>query len=129
MRFRWPWTVTQVRRKLRALLRQEPFDMVIFYGSWSHSLFAPIARAAGLPVVFWARDAVAGRHWLERWAKRTPPDLVLANSRYTEGTVRRLFLGVPSEVVTPTIAPSQVADAGHVRDEVRAQLGRLPRRS
>lgn len=123
VRFSRPWTVHLARRRLRDLLRREHFEVVICYNGWTHAAFAPTVRAAKIPLVFWARDTLRGTHWLERWARRTPPDLALANSNYTRTGVARLFPTVKSEVVTPIISPTQVSDEEAVRTEVRRAQG------
>ena len=94
-----PMTVFAARRELRHLLDSEHFDVVICHSPWPHSLFAPVVRAIRKPLVFWLHDAAAGRHWSERWARLTPPDLVIANSEFTLATLHHLFKNVPAVVV------------------------------
>jgi glycosyltransferase involved in cell wall biosynthesis len=40
---------------------------------------------------------VNGRHWLERWAGRTPPDLVVTNSRFMAESIGGVFPGARVE--------------------------------
>jgi glycosyltransferase involved in cell wall biosynthesis len=84
-------------------------------------VFGPVARACGLPLVFWAHDVPRGTHWLERWARRTPPDLVVANSRYTAAALPALFPDRPVETLYAPVANSapQPRDAArrHMRKE------------
>ena len=117
-----PWTVWAARRRLRKLLTREPFDAVACHGCWPHAVFAPAVRDRKRPLVFWAHDAPRGRHWLERWAKMTPPDLVVANSRWTASAVPNLFPGVRCEAVYLPVAPPAPADGDAVRRRVRAAL-------
>src|SRR5437899_2009756 len=103
-----PWTVWRARRRLDKLLRQERFDVVIAHACWPHAVFAPVMRSRGVPLVFWAHDAPTGHHWVERWARRTAPNLVLANSRFTQTAITKLFPNVPCEVqylAVPAPAP------------------------
>jgi glycosyltransferase involved in cell wall biosynthesis len=119
-----PWTVWQARRRLRHVLREIRPDGVVCHSCWPHALFAPVVRAAGLPLLFWAHDLYAGRHWLERWARRYPPDLVLANSRWTQGGVPNLFPTTNSAVLyLPVAAPG--GDQRQQRRQVREAL-RVP---
>jgi glycosyltransferase involved in cell wall biosynthesis len=119
-----PWTVLQARGRLRRLLRATSFEVLVTHACWPHALFAPPARACRLPVVFWAHDIQAGRHWLDRWARRTRPDLVLANSKVTQASVAgNLFPGVQSEVLYLPVAPPEVGDRAAVRREVRGEFG------
>ena len=70
-----------------------------------------VVRAAGIPLVFWLHDPPHPRlHWLERWAKRTAPDLVLANSRPTASALRNLFDGIPSEILYCPVAAPHLPD-------------------
>jgi glycosyltransferase involved in cell wall biosynthesis len=117
-----PWTVWHARRRLRELLAEVAFDVVVCHGCWPHAVFAPVAGAGRLPVVFWAHDAPAGRHWLERWARRTRPELVLANSRWTMAAVPNLFPAVRAEVLYLPVAPPVVGRDERASCEVRAAL-------
>jgi glycosyltransferase involved in cell wall biosynthesis len=117
-----PWTVWAARRRLRQLLARQTFDVVAFHGCWPHALFAPVARAGRLPVVFWAHGPQEGRHWLERWAALTRPDLVLANSRATRATLDNLFPKTRSEVLYLPVEPPAVPDRERIRANVRADL-------
>jgi glycosyltransferase involved in cell wall biosynthesis len=119
-----PATVMRARRALAALLREERFDVVICHSAWSHAVFAKVVRAAGLPLVFWSHDAASGTHWLERWARRTPPDLAVCNSVYTQRALRSFFPSARAEVVycpvdLPDLAPFRTRES---RAAVRAEL-------
>lgn len=123
-----PATVMRARRALAALLKGEKFDVVVCHSSWSHAVFARVVRAAGLPLVFWAHDAARGRHWLERWARRTPPDLAVCNSEYTRRAMRSFFPGARAEVVycpvdLPDLAPHTTPES---RAAARAELDTPP---
>lgn len=119
-----PATVMRARRALAALLREERFDVVVCHSAWSHAVFAKVVRAASLPLVFWSHDAASGTHWLERWARRTPPDLAVCNSDYTARALRSLFPSARAEVVycpldLPDLAPFRTPES---RAAVRAEL-------
>lgn len=123
-----PATVLRARRSLAALLLDEKFDVVICHSSWSHAVFAKVVRAASLPLVFWAHDAARGTHWLERWARRTPPDLAVCNSEYTARALRSFFPSARAEVVycpvdLPDLAPFRTRES---RAAVRAELDTPP---
>src|SRR5262249_29247725 len=102
-RFSRPWTVWGARRRLRSLLVRESFDVALTHECWPHALFAPVLRRCGVPVAFFAHSTHDGTHWLERWARRTRPELVIANSRWTQSHAGRLFPGVPSGVIYPAV--------------------------
>jgi glycosyltransferase involved in cell wall biosynthesis len=63
-----------------------------------------------------------GKHWLERWARRTQPDLVLCNSNFTAASSDQLFPQVKTETVYCPVAPPELVDVDAVRNEVRAEL-------
>jgi glycosyltransferase involved in cell wall biosynthesis len=104
-----PHTVRAARRALAALLASESFDRVVCHAVWSQALFGGVVRRAGIPLVFVAHDAVTGRHWSERWARRVRPQLVIANSVYTARTIVPFYPDVPVTVVRyavdTTVAP------------------------
>jgi hypothetical protein len=89
-----PWTVWLARRQLDQLLRQECFDVVICHACWPQAIFGSVVRTHHLPLVFWCHDTPKGDHWLERWAKQTPPDFAIANSDYTLEAVPNLYPGI-----------------------------------
>src|SRR5439155_25093171 len=81
-----------------------------------------VVRRAAVPLVFWAHDAATGRHWSERWARRTPPDVVVANSRFTASTLSALFDDVRTAIVHAPVelaAPPSCAE----RNRIRLELG------
>lgn len=118
-----PWTVWRARQRFGRLLERHPFDAVVCHACWSHVVFAPVVRSRGLPLVFWAHDMLTGRHWLERWARRIDPHLVLTNSRFTQGTVPTLFPHVRSELCYHPVAPPDAEAERDQRGKVRAALG------
>jgi glycosyltransferase involved in cell wall biosynthesis len=118
-----PWTVLRTRAQLRWLVCQGGYDVVVSHGCWPHALFAPVARAARLPVVFWAHDIAAGGHWLERWAGRCRPDLVVANSRATHASLGSLFPEVRTELLYLPVAAPSLPDRKTARQQVRRELG------
>ncbi|WIG95070.1 glycosyltransferase family 4 protein [Myxococcus sp. SDU36] len=123
VRTRRPWSVWRARRVLRALLRSGRFDAVICHSLWPQALFGPAVRAVGVPLVLFQHDALSGRHWLDRWARVTPPDLVLANSRFTAGTLVSVYPQVPWRVThCPLPLPPPMLEAPE-RARVREELG------
>jgi glycosyltransferase involved in cell wall biosynthesis len=117
-----PWTVLGARRRLSNLLKQIELNTVVCHGCWPHAVFAPPARRHRLPLVFWAHDLQDGRHWLQRWARRNRPHLVVANSRATQATIPRLFPEVRSELLYLPVQPPGGSEGSPVRDQVRAEL-------
>lgn len=123
VRTRKPWTVWSARAHLRALLAAQPFDMVVCHMAWPMAMFGGTARKSGKRLAFWAHDAANGSHWLERWARRVSPDIVIGNSRFTKGTMPLLFPKAPCKIVFYPVMPAQPPDAQTCRAEIRRTLG------
>jgi len=122
-RTRNPLSVWSARGRLRALLAKQPFDVVMCHMAWPMAMFGKTVRRSKLPLAFWAHDAAKGKHWLERWARRVPPDIVIGNSRYTQGTLPLLYPDAPSKIVFYPVMPSQPADPEGCRAEIRRAAG------
>lgn len=122
VRLRRPWTVLQARQRLRECLRRWQFDVVICHAAWSHAIFGPVVRAMHRPLVFWLHGATTGQHGLERWARRTQPDLALCNSRYTAGTLVNMYPAVRSAVLYCPLARPSWDPSARCRSTVRAAL-------
>ena len=116
-----PWMVWRARERLRQVLENSPPDVVVTHDSWPHTVFAPIVRRAGIRLVHSIHGIVNRGYWLDRLASRTPPDLIVANSRFTAGLVRTVFPASPVKVWhAPRALPAR---NGSVRREVRSELG------
>jgi len=123
-----PYSVWRARRALRRLLRSQPFDRVICHAAWSYAIFGKAARQCSVPLVMWAHDAMTGRHWTERWARRVSPDLVIGNSHYTAGGLSRVFARSPFVVVLPPLEMPAAPAAGsraRVREELSTPEGAI----
>lgn len=117
-----PATVVRARRALAKLLSSGHYDRVICHAPWSQGLFGGIVRKAGVPLVFWAHDAMSGRHWTEKLARRVSPDLVICNSRFTAGTLPALYPDVQSAVVYAPLAAAIRTLPVESRRAIRAGL-------
>jgi glycosyltransferase involved in cell wall biosynthesis len=117
-----PSGVRRARRALAEVLRSVPYDLVVCHSSWSHAIFGRVVQEAGLPLVRWMHDASDGTHWLDRWSRRTSPELIVCNSRFTARSGSQLFPQVRTEVVyypiTNTGARLSTAERAAIRDEL-----------
>ena len=123
VRTRKPWTIWAARGRLRELLDRERFDVVICHAMWPMAIFGKAARQSGSRLAFWAHDAVDRLHWLERWAGRVSPDLVIGNSQYTLGTMPAVFPDVPSCLVHYPVMLQQPQNRAECRAAMRRELG------
>jgi glycosyltransferase involved in cell wall biosynthesis len=112
--------VWAARAQLGALLRREPADVGMVHSLWTLAVFGPALRRAGARLAVWVHGVAASPWWLERWAARARPDLVLANSRFTLARVPAWLRGVPAAVVHP---PHAAAPPGATRADTRRTLG------
>jgi glycosyltransferase involved in cell wall biosynthesis len=127
VRIRNPFTILRARAAMDRLLAQETIDVAICHAPWAQALFGPVVRAHKIPLVFWAHGFVTGRHWLELWARRTVPALVICNSEATKKNVKLLFPDTPSRVLYYPIsnAAPVVRDEGEVKPVVIIQVSRM----
>jgi glycosyltransferase involved in cell wall biosynthesis len=118
-----PWTVAAARTRLRQLLDRQSFDAAICHSYWPHGMFAPVVRSRGIPLVYWSHDVPNGKGWLERWARRTRPDLVLANSEFTARSIDMLFPGAKTVVQRYPVPAHPILDRAATRACVRQSVG------
>jgi glycosyltransferase involved in cell wall biosynthesis len=116
-------SLLEARRRLRRILDQGSYDAVVTHMPWAQALFGSTVRInGGVPLVFWMHDAANGRHWLERWAARTRPDLVLCNSHYTASTLKLLYPDNHAEVIAYPVTTERqsagVEDVAAIRREL-----------
>jgi glycosyltransferase involved in cell wall biosynthesis len=113
-----PASVWRARRELKRLLRERRFDLIVSHSAWTQTVFGPVLRASKLPHVFWMHAPAGGTHWLERAARRTPPDLVICNSHFTAKHSHKLYPRARAEVVYCPVSP----EASRMSEDERASL-------
>lgn len=118
-----PWTVLGARGRLRRVLRGTAFGAAVAHGNWPHAVFAPVVRRAGVRLANAVHGELANPTWLDRWAARTAPDVVIANSQFTATPAAKLFEGAPVEVVYLPVPAPEPFDRAAARRAVRAELG------
>jgi glycosyltransferase involved in cell wall biosynthesis len=118
-----PWTVSKARRNLRRVLGDRAFDLVVTHGFWSHAAFGPAVRRTEAALVHWAHGPFDDGRWLDRLGTWTPPDLLLANSRFTADSFKAAFPGVRREVVGLPARLSPPRNTTEIRENLRRSLG------
>lgn len=114
--------IWRARRRLRSLLQQHRFDVVVVHSSWSQAIFGPTVQRTGTPLVRWFHAPDPGPGWLELWARRSRPALALYNSRYTSNNARTYLADVPAEIHYPPARCAAPAP-GRTRALARAAIG------
>lgn len=117
----YPWTVWKARNQLQQILKQEQFDVVICHSCWVQGIFGSVVKANHIPLIFWCHDIVNGKHPLEQLAKLVQPDLVIVNSRYTQGTVTKLYQ-TQCETFYYPVAPVNIVNDASIRQSVRTEF-------
>lgn len=125
VRVRQPLSVLRSRRALKNILREHKIDIVVCHSAWPQAIFGPAIRRAKLPLVFWLHDAVNGHHWLQLWARLTPPDLALCNSCFTLSTLPKLYAKVSSLLMYCPVTEPWPRVSENERQAVRAEF-RVP---
>jgi glycosyltransferase involved in cell wall biosynthesis len=118
-RVRYPSSILRARREMAQILSGS-YDVAICHHVMAQAIFGPVVRAGALPLVFWAHSTLHGRHWTERIAGLTSPDLVIYSSRFTSEAVPRIYPTIPAEVIYPLFAAPNIVDA---RAQVRSEFG------
>jgi glycosyltransferase involved in cell wall biosynthesis len=132
-RARNPFSVLRARRALARIIGDRKIDAMVCHMTWAQAIFGPVARSAGVPLIFWMHDAASGRPWTEKMARRVRPDLVLCNSNFTAGSLPALYRSVEWRMMYCPVAPPPPADRAQVRRDtstpdnaiVIAQVGRM----
>jgi glycosyltransferase involved in cell wall biosynthesis len=116
-----PHMVRRARRKLAGLLATRHVDVVVCHQAWPLAVFGPTIRQARRPLVLWMHTASDGRHWLERWARRTVPSLCVSNSQFTTGCLTSWFPDARIETIYYPRRLSARSDR-RSRDAIRRSL-------
>src|SRR5712692_3701960 len=122
VRIRHPLSVWRSRGILKDILQQQKIDVVICHSAWPQAIFGPVVRDAHLPLVFWLHSAVNGHHWLQLWARRTPPDLALCNSRFTQSTLPNMYPKVCSQLIYCPVSANKPRASNSERQGTRAEF-------
>jgi glycosyltransferase involved in cell wall biosynthesis len=109
VRLRRPDMIWRARQALTSILERERYDVVVCHQAWPLAIFGSTVKAAGIPLVSWVHMAQTGRHWLDRLAGLTQPDLFICNSRFTASVMPKTSARV--EIVYYPVIPGLTAEA------------------
>jgi glycosyltransferase involved in cell wall biosynthesis len=123
VKLRDPVRVLRARARLEQVIRQNEIDLVICHACWPQVIFGGTVKQMGKPLVFWCHDTPTGQSLIEKLAKFVQPDLTIANSRYTQQHLHRLYPNIPDRVIYCPVSPIQVDRPHAVRAQIRARLG------
>ena len=122
-RLRRPWSVYLARRRLKQLLAERSYDVLVCHAPWAQALFGPTGTRAGVRLVFWQHDAAGSLSWTELGASRCRPDFVICNSEFTQSTLPKLYGDVPSVVCRYPVETAPKALDALERAALRRELG------
>jgi glycosyltransferase involved in cell wall biosynthesis len=122
-----PWTWLRARRRLHETIAVRQIDAVLFHSCWPLALLGWSARQSDCRSVLWSHDAIHGRHWVERLARRRHVDQLIANSRWVCAAAAAAFPGVPAETLC---CPAELPDeptprSGRIRSEIGCPTDRI----
>lgn len=100
-----PYSVWRARRRLRQVLHHQHFDAVLCHSGWSQAIFGPVVRETSTPLVLYVHGAADSRHWLEVYAERATPSLIVCNSEFTASKLPATYRKVPHTVMYSAITP------------------------
>jgi glycosyltransferase involved in cell wall biosynthesis len=123
VRLRNPWQAVRARAQLERVIADNAIDAAICHACWSQVIFGGTIAKMDKPLLFWCHDTPQGTSLLERLAKLIQPDLVIANSQYTQQHLNLLYPSTPDRVVYAPVTPISVDSSGSVKQQIRAQLG------
>ncbi len=121
-----PLSVLRGRRRLRSVLTESSYDVVICHSPWAQAVFGPEVRQTESLSIFWLHGQPSGRHWLERWASQTRPDLAICNSRFTAASLNSLYPSLSNEVLYCPVAPPERSFTPQECLALRQQLDTRP---
>jgi glycosyltransferase involved in cell wall biosynthesis len=126
---RAPWTIWRARRELAAILKpserpgQAPV-VALAHSLWALAVLGHAARGAGALTAAYLHNPPTSALWPDEWARRTPIDIAVANSRYTARVSRPFIPEVTIECVHPPVA--MIEPTASDRVEVRRELATPP---
>ena len=119
-----PWTVLRARKRLRSVITEQDPAIVICHAPWAQAVLGPAVRDTGRTSVYWQHGITKRDTWVERWARYTRPDLVIANSKFTARSVPNIYSGVSCDVILCPV--ENQSTTVRARDEVRREVGTNP---
>jgi glycosyltransferase involved in cell wall biosynthesis/2-polyprenyl-3-methyl-5-hydroxy-6-metoxy-1,4-benzoquinol methylase len=120
-RVRSPRSVRAARTTLRRILAAGEYDVVVCHAAWPHAIFAPVVRGSGAKLAHYMHDVPNKRGWIDRLASRTPPELVVCNSSFTQEAGQWLFPDVPRRMIRYPVLLGETPVPGE-RATMRASL-------
>jgi len=120
-----PAQIWRCRKRLKQLLREGAFDVVVVHSVWTQALFGSALRVSGAKVVFWLHDQLRAPQLREMWmylpAKLNRPDIAICDSRFTLSGLHHLYSDISAQVLYYPVSES---DGGsQSRAALRLQYG------
>jgi glycosyltransferase involved in cell wall biosynthesis len=123
VQLRNPWQVVQARAQLERVINENEIDAVICHACWPQVIFGGTVKKTNRPLLFWCHDTPKGTSVLEKLARFIRPDLVIANSKYTQQHLNLLYPDTPDRVVYYPVTPISIDSSRSRKQHIRQQLG------
>ncbi|MFN7983303.1 MAG: glycosyltransferase [Vicinamibacterales bacterium] len=120
LRLTRPHQLWQTRKRFAEAVARLTPDVVVTTSPWSHVVFAPVVRSAGVPLLLWLHDIITSASVLGYLSGRHQPDMLIADSHFCAGEARKVFPGVPMRTVYYAV---HYQDALRSRSAVRREFG------
>jgi glycosyltransferase involved in cell wall biosynthesis len=118
-----PWTALRARLNLQKILKSEGIDVVVFHSFWELFILGRAVRSCRLPLIFYQHDNSSIKpNWLEYWAMKVSPDLVIADSNHVRTGMQKNY---PKLIIKTIYYPINFVNLEHlpqIRQAYRSEL-------
>lgn len=121
VQIRHPWSLFRARWELKRILEVERFDVALAHGNWQQAVFGPVVRRRIPKLVHFLHNPLEPRSWLAHWARRTPIDMLVANSRFVAASAGLGYPEIPVGICHCPVEPVSASGSENERIETRAE--------
>lgn len=122
VRIRNPISIVAARRRLHRIIRARQIDVVICHMSWAQAVFGPAVNHSDASLVFWSHLFTTGKHWLDRFASMTKPEIAICPSNYVAESLSTMYPNVQRHVLYYPVDLSSESPSPEERNALREGL-------
>jgi glycosyltransferase involved in cell wall biosynthesis len=117
------WTVLKARLTLKKILKIESIDIVAFHSFWELFILGRAVRSCRIPLVFFQHDNSSAKHnWLEYWAMKVSPDLVIANSNHVREGMQKIYPKLTIKTIYLPVKSENIEKLPQIRQAYRSEF-------